>query len=218
MSEANLLSRFLNSLPIFGHGTKRIFNLVCLGSLGRGHPPPPTQSKNSKEKQGSLKDTFCPFENMAFSTKIKGTHHLQGNVQVYNVRIKGTQLPRLPPSPPPPPHPNPPKPPLHFTASKVREAEVPGAAQGDGQDSLDRLGLGAWFGLEGSGPLGWFKGGTGRNHPLFVAGVPWFETNRPHFLGPGLKQNPPEPLAPFFDVCFLAQVHRAIGWTPWIKF
>ena len=24
---------------------------------------------------------------MAFSTKIKGTHHLQGNVQVYNVRI-----------------------------------------------------------------------------------------------------------------------------------
>ena len=24
---------------------------------------------------------------MAFSTKIKGNHHLQGNVQVYNVRI-----------------------------------------------------------------------------------------------------------------------------------
>ena len=28
-----------------------------------------------------------PFEHVAFSTNIKGTHHLQGNVQVYNVRI-----------------------------------------------------------------------------------------------------------------------------------
>ena len=28
---------------------------------------------------------------MAFSTKIKGNHHLQGNVQVYNVRIEKTR-------------------------------------------------------------------------------------------------------------------------------
>ena len=37
--------------------------------------------------QGSSKDTFCSFETWAFSTKIKGNHHLQGNVQLYNVRI-----------------------------------------------------------------------------------------------------------------------------------
>ena len=37
--------------------------------------------------QGSLKDTFCQFETWLFSTKTKGNHHLQGNVQVYNVRI-----------------------------------------------------------------------------------------------------------------------------------
>ena len=38
--------------------------------------------------QGSLKDTFRPFETCGFfNTKIKGHHHLQGNVQVYNVRI-----------------------------------------------------------------------------------------------------------------------------------
>ena len=37
--------------------------------------------------QGSLKDTVCPFETWLFSTKMKGTHHLQGNAQVYNVRI-----------------------------------------------------------------------------------------------------------------------------------
>ena len=36
---------------------------------------------------GSLKDTLCPFETWQFSTKIKGNHHLQGNVQVYDVRI-----------------------------------------------------------------------------------------------------------------------------------
>ena len=33
--------------------------------------------------RGSLKHTFC----LAFSTQAKGSHHLQGNVQVYNVRI-----------------------------------------------------------------------------------------------------------------------------------
>ena len=36
--------------------------------------------------QGSLKDAVCPFETW-LSTKIKGNHHIQGNVQVYNVRI-----------------------------------------------------------------------------------------------------------------------------------
>ena len=36
--------------------------------------------------QGSLKDTSCNHLNYGFfNTKIKGTHHLQGNVQVYNV-------------------------------------------------------------------------------------------------------------------------------------
>ena len=45
---------------------------------------------NRREQQGFLKDTFCPFETWlfhVFSTKIKGSHHLQGNVQVYNVSI-----------------------------------------------------------------------------------------------------------------------------------
>ena len=37
-------------------------------------------------QQGSLKDTCCPFET-ACSTNIKGSHHLQGNAQVQNVRI-----------------------------------------------------------------------------------------------------------------------------------
>ena len=31
---------------------------------------------------------------MAFSTKIKGNHHLQGNAQVYNVRIPDTIQPQ----------------------------------------------------------------------------------------------------------------------------
>ena len=31
---------------------------------------------------------------MAFSTKIKGNHHLQGNVQVYNVRIPDPSIPQ----------------------------------------------------------------------------------------------------------------------------
>ena len=37
--------------------------------------------------QGSLKDTFCPFETWLFPPEINGNHHLQGNVRVYNVRI-----------------------------------------------------------------------------------------------------------------------------------
>ena len=42
----------------------------------------------SIHKLGSLKDTFCNhLKHVAFSIKIKGNHHLQGNVQVYNVRI-----------------------------------------------------------------------------------------------------------------------------------
>ena len=37
---------------------------------------------------GLLKDTFCNhLKHVACPTKIKGNHHLQGNVQVYNVRI-----------------------------------------------------------------------------------------------------------------------------------
>ena len=36
---------------------------------------------------GLLKRCILPIWNMAFSTKIKGNHHLQGNVQVYNVSI-----------------------------------------------------------------------------------------------------------------------------------
>ena len=48
----------------------------------------PVLEKNWKGT-GLLIDAFCQFENgnMAFSTKIKGNHHLQGNVQVHNVRI-----------------------------------------------------------------------------------------------------------------------------------
>ena len=38
--------------------------------------------------QGSLKETFCNYlKHVAFFQQIKGNHHLQGNVQVYNVRI-----------------------------------------------------------------------------------------------------------------------------------
>ena len=36
--------------------------------------------------QGSLKDTFCPVETWLFHQN-KCNHHLQGNLQVYNVRI-----------------------------------------------------------------------------------------------------------------------------------
>ena len=41
---------------------------------------------------GLLKRYMLPISNMAFSTKIKGNHHLQGNVQVYNVRIPALLL------------------------------------------------------------------------------------------------------------------------------
>ena len=44
-------------------------------------------------EQGSLKDTCCPFET-CFFTKIKGNHHLQENVQVYNVGILDKSTPR----------------------------------------------------------------------------------------------------------------------------
>ena len=38
--------------------------------------------------QGSLRDTFCnQLKHGFFNTKVKGSHHLQGNVQVNNVRI-----------------------------------------------------------------------------------------------------------------------------------
>ena len=36
---------------------------------------------------GLLKRYILPNRNMAFSTKMRGNHHLQGNVQVYNLRI-----------------------------------------------------------------------------------------------------------------------------------
>ena len=37
--------------------------------------------------QGSLKDTFCNHLKHGFFHTINGNHNLQGNVQVYNVRI-----------------------------------------------------------------------------------------------------------------------------------
>ena len=43
--------------------------------------------------QGSLKDTCCPVETWLFPPKIKGHHHLQGNVQVYDIRIPGNKAP-----------------------------------------------------------------------------------------------------------------------------
>ena len=47
-------------------------------------------------QQGSLKDTCCPFETCGFfNTKIKGNHHLQGNVRVYDVRQKANRRPKM---------------------------------------------------------------------------------------------------------------------------
>ena len=47
-----------------------------------------TWAEKLAPKQGSFKDTVCPFETCCFfNTKTKGNHHLQGNAQVYNVRI-----------------------------------------------------------------------------------------------------------------------------------
>ena len=46
-------------------------------------------SRTPKLKQGSEKKRYMlqPFETCGLFIKIKGNHHLQGNVQVYNVRI-----------------------------------------------------------------------------------------------------------------------------------
>ena len=58
------------------------------GSAGFGQIRP-SCANSAVLWQGSLKDTFCNhLKHVAFfNTKTKGNHHLQGNVQVYNVRI-----------------------------------------------------------------------------------------------------------------------------------
>ena len=58
------------------------------GLKGKATGPGQLLERSIELSQGSLKDTFCPFEAcMAFSTKTKGHHPSQGNVQVYSVRI-----------------------------------------------------------------------------------------------------------------------------------
>ena len=49
----------------------------------------PWQSiQDAVDEQGSSKDLqFAQIETWLFSAKIQGNHHLQGNVQGYNVRI-----------------------------------------------------------------------------------------------------------------------------------
>ena len=65
----------------------KLFMCACLGFEGM----PPFRVEFTQE---SLKDTFCNHsKHVAFSTQVKGNHHLQGNVQVYNVRIPVTGTP-----------------------------------------------------------------------------------------------------------------------------
>ena len=49
-----------------------------------------THGEGTLKQTGLLKRYILPIGNIAFCTNIKGHHHLQGNVQVYNVRIPET--------------------------------------------------------------------------------------------------------------------------------
>ena len=51
-------------------------------------PERPEKNDKRTPQQGSLKDTFCNhLKHGFFNTKIKGNHHVQGNVEVYSARI-----------------------------------------------------------------------------------------------------------------------------------
>ena len=57
---------------------------------GKGERLEERRRRRRKGRQGSLKDPhFGQSKHVAVSTKINGNHHLQGNVQVYNVRKPG---------------------------------------------------------------------------------------------------------------------------------
>ena len=91
-------------------GTRGSAGRVSHGWVSVDHPAPQPGASLSfarwigakKEsrivEQGSLKDLdfACPIDTCGFfNTKIKGNHHLRGNVQVYNVRIPVEQSAQL---------------------------------------------------------------------------------------------------------------------------
>ena len=124
---------------------------------------------------------------MAFSTKIKGNHHLQGNVQVYNVRIIQAR-------PPPPPvffdsmRQVRPKKTIMFVCFAAEEPGLLGSAEpiGGGWEWGGGEGRG---GLEGGG-RGWRGGGgwtLGRLKGWGFQRVGFERVGRVGFLGCALQ-------------------------------